>query len=667
MKKTILTLFVFSCLSIVAKAQNTWLKTFGCDKVEKIFQVETDDENSVYVAGRINADLKVADTVVKKTGSSTTYNYFLLKFDKEGQFVWVTTFVVGQSYDNITDIAIDKDHNVYVSLYEPSYYYKFNSKGIMLFEKRINAFNAKMGGIAIDDEGNTWVGCSVYDRTVKIDNLPLLDPGDNKAIMFLVKLDSSGLGKQIIPFASNSFTSQIAGIHVKDSFVYAIGNTDGDIVVGTDTFINCEMITAKFNTSGEYKWAKPIMGTEPLGFEHITDIAVSDNHQVVITGRYDDPIFVKNVTLPNPAERERMFLISYDKDGDLLWARNSTSYYTSGIEIQFTPDNTLAYIANYAFNFLYQGTGVGDGVSGKRYPILMEVDTMGQPLWAYTLGQSDWTYINGLAVDTEGNWYVGGDFTAKPTTVLDGKTITATNDGDLYLLKNFTVPKPTAQNKTFCGGAPTKELTATGVGLRWYTDSTLTSLVHQGDKLQVNATQTTTYYVVQKAGGAISQPLQVTATILPATQVSLQTTFPAITALPKTAKKYRWYADGVEMTGETSHTIIPTKSAKYHAVLVDTNDCDNYSDTINYTYTSVKELEDAISIYPNPASQQVEIKGLPTDDIENASIYTLDGKLIKQVAIRNNTIQTADIKNGVYLLSLQTATHRFMKKLVISH
>jgi len=536
MKRAIL----FTLLSVfyigTINAQNTWLKTFGGDNVEDIHIIETDDEGNIYVAGRVNADLHIADTVIKKIGSSSSsiYNYFLLKFNKQGQYVWAHNFRA-TVVDRVSGVAIDKNHNVYMSLYKPSYYYKYDSTGKQLFEKRINAFNGRIGSIAIDDEGYTWIGCSFNKGPFKLDNLPAIDP-KNKPIMFIAKLDSNGTGRFIKTFASNSVTSQISKIAVRDSFVYAIGNTQFDIVVGTDTLKDCDMMVAKFNTSGEYKWAKGITGSF-LGTEHVNAITVSKNHQVVITGSYGKPIFVENITLPNPVERDMLFLISYDKSGKLLWAKNSSTVNASGINIEFTPDNTIAVAALYAFNFAYGGINVGDGVSAKRYPAIMEVDTQGNPLWINSLGQVNWTYIRALDVDSEGNWFVGGKYTAEPNTTIDGKNIGSLGNGDLYLLKNFTVPKPVATNKTFCGSELNKQLTATGAGIRWYSDSALTNLVFVGDKFPITAT--TTYYVVQKAGGAISVPVKVVATILPATQVNIQTTFPVLTALPKTGKNYK--------------------------------------------------------------------------------------------------------------------------------
>lgn len=668
MKRTIL----FTLLSIfymsAATAQNTWLKTFGGDEVERVNQVETDDEGNVYVAGRTNADLKIGDTVIKKDGSSSTsiYNYFLIKFNKAGGFVWANLFRVA-STDKVSGLAIDDKHNVYLSLWKPSYYYKFDSTGKQLFEKRINGFNAKIGGIEIDDDGNTWIGCSIYDRTVKVDNLPTIDPGDNKAIMFLVKLDGDGKAILQVPFASNSFTSEIAGIEVRDSFVYAIGNTQADIVVGPDTLKICDMMVAKFTINGEYKWAKGITGTDPIGFEYVSDLAVSANHQVVITGGYGDPIFVENITLPNPAERDRMFLVSYDDKGNLQWARNSTSYNTGGVEIEFTPDNTLAFIASYAFNFTYGGINVGDGAFGKRAAVLMETDNLGNPLWINTLGQTDWNYGDALSVDNDGNWFLSGRYTADPTSNLDGKSLGALGGRDLYLLKNFTVPKPNVQSKKFCGGEPIKNIIAIGSGIRWYSDENLTDLVYKGDTLNVPATTTTSYYVVQKAGGAISEAVKVTATISPATQVTLQATFPVLTAMPQTGKSYRWYADGVLINGANLATYTPTKTGNYHAVLVDSNDCNNYSDTVNYTFTSVDEFEKNITLYPNPAASSITITGLPNEAVKSVSLFTIDGKQLKDFSSFNGTLFLGDIENGIYIINIETSKNQYIKKLVIQH
>jgi Secretion system C-terminal sorting domain len=73
-------------------------------------------------------------------------------------------------------------------------------------------------------------------------------------------------------------------------------------------------------------------------------------------------------------------------------------------------------------------------------------------------------------------------------------------------------------------------------------------------------------------------------------------------------------------------------------------------------------------IYPIPTTDKLFIKG--DDVLKNANyyIYTLDGKLIKQFDVKNetNVIETSELKAGCYLLRIVTSEYSVTKLFVVS-
>lgn len=80
--------------------------------------------------------------------------------------------------------------------------------------------------------------------------------------------------------------------------------------------------------------------------------------------------------------------------------------------------------------------------------------------------------------------------------------------------------------------------------------------------------------------------------------------------------------------------------------------------------SSVEEdiLENSVTLYPNPALNQVSIK--TTLIISNVSIYNLQGKLIQTST--NNTIDITAIKFGVYIIKITTEKGSISKQLIKS-
>ena len=71
----------------------------------------------------------------------------------------------------------------------------------------------------------------------------------------------------------------------------------------------------------------------------------------------------------------------------------------------------------------------------------------------------------------------------------------------------------------------------------------------------------------------------------------------------------------------------------------------------------------SISIYPNPAKNNITVSG---QDISKVEIYNLQGQLIKAVFINsNNSINTSDINSGTYYVKVISNRSETIKKLII--
>jgi hypothetical protein len=76
-----------------------------------------------------------------------------------------------------------------------------------------------------------------------------------------------------------------------------------------------------------------------------------------------------------------------------------------------------------------------------------------------------------------------------------------------------------------------------------------------------------------------------------------------------------------------------------------------------------------LSIYPNPATGLVNIELEEAGEaLENIKIFSIDGKLVKEINIVNNSTEQIDVSNlsrGFYLVELQTANTRYVEKLIL--
>jgi len=82
--------------------------------------------------------------------------------------------------------------------------------------------------------------------------------------------------------------------------------------------------------------------------------------------------------------------------------------------------------------------------------------------------------------------------------------------------------------------------------------------------------------------------------------------------------------------------------------------------------TSVSEfLLDATKIYPNPASDVVNIKS--HFEINNVKVYNFAGQIVADEAVSNTLYQlnTSELKSGLYLFQIETSEGAISKRIVI--
>ncbi len=102
------------------------------------------------------------------------------------------------------------------------------------------------------------------------------------------------------------------------------------------------------------------------------------------------------------------------------------------------------------------------------------------------------------------------------------------------------------------------------------------------------------------------------------------------------------------------------------------NDDTNGNSTPDYLENGValgvisNTLQNAISLYPNPTSSILFIDNASEESITSASVYTINGTLVKQV--KDNAIESvsvSDLQTGIYFVKLttsnQTLNYKFIK------
>jgi len=215
---------------------------------------------------------------------------------------------------------------------------------------------------------------------------------------------------------------------------YVIGKFFATAVFGSTTLTSygaMDIFVAKLDNKGEWQWAVNAGGG---GADAGSSIAVDELGNSYITGVFYDVAWFGNITLTSiggPADPD-VFVAKLDTNGTWQWAVRGGGYIGDagyGIAVD---DSGNSYVTGHFMYSAYFGTFHLTS-QGSADVFVAKLDTNGTWIWAVSGGGSQPDYVCDIAVDTNGNTYLTGDFESSAT--FGTETITSLGNADVFIAK----------------------------------------------------------------------------------------------------------------------------------------------------------------------------------------------------------------------------------------
>jgi len=286
----------------------------------------------------------------------------------------------------------------------------FAQNGDWLWAKQAGgASNDESYNIAVDANGNSYVTGN-FTGSATFGSTTLTSSGYND--IFVAKLDINGnwlWAKQ----AGGADYDEGKSIAVDaNGNCYITGSFRGSATFGTTTLTSSswdDIFVAKLDNNGNWLWVKQAGGWyyDDYGF----GIAVDANGNSYVTGSSDWDIFVAKL----------------DSNGYWFWTKQAGGTGTDmGFGIAVDANGNSYVTGNFTGSATFGTTTLTS--SGDYDIFVAQLDSFGNWLWAKKAGGTNYDWCNSIAVDTNGNSYVTGDFRGSATF---GSTI-LTSDSDNY-------------------------------------------------------------------------------------------------------------------------------------------------------------------------------------------------------------------------------------------
>jgi hypothetical protein len=288
--------------------------------------------------------------------------------------------------------------------------------------------------IAIDQNGNIFLAGNFNYMNINIDNTTIINHGGSD--MFLVKYDSlanviwaKSFGNSGTDYINDITLDLNGNIYMTGSFNYTINF--GSISLNSATG---KYFIVKFDTNGNALWAKNSGGFMPVTSNSID----TDNlGNVYVTGDFSSYTVTFDTITITSAYNGEMFIVKYDTNGNVLWAKSAGGFSTDigeAIDVdQF--GNVFVTGRSTSATMLFDTILLNN--YGYSDVFIAKYNTNGDILWAKNGNGNENDYAYGLATDTSGNAYITGSFYSIPFS-FDSVFISSydsTYDSDIFVVK----------------------------------------------------------------------------------------------------------------------------------------------------------------------------------------------------------------------------------------
>ncbi|MEM6347082.1 MAG: tail fiber domain-containing protein [Bacteroidota bacterium] len=394
--------------------------------------IEVDDSGNMYVGGQFSGTVAFGNTTLTATG---TFDAFVTKISRAGEVIWVL-HGSGPGLINLSDLAIDGTGNLFAAgdgtasfgtqAVSGTFVLKISSAGQVLWGTSAPVSFPR--GISVDGAGDCYLN-GRFSSTMDFGapTSPLTSAGGDDLYLAKFNGQSGAVIWAIRDGGSNNddpraIVTDLAGNSVVCGWMLN-GGTLGSVSLGPGSYV------AKYDASGQFLWAFPILGSPVLAY----DLSLDPLGNIHIGGRFVGSATFGSTVITASGTGIDGFVAKLDGAGTLQWA----FAYGGGTGEEFFDAISTDASGNSFISGYYTTSATFGSVSlpgsgpNNEDAFVLKIDPNGLVLWAQSTAGSGDAGGNDISTDAQGNAYVTGEFSG--TKVFgEGEALTSQGSEDMF-------------------------------------------------------------------------------------------------------------------------------------------------------------------------------------------------------------------------------------------
>lgn len=437
-------------MALGSKAQNMtleWSKVVGGDNdgIAYYQTMKTDEDGNIYLAGRNIGIVDLDPSEDTQYTGTVGQDCFIQKLDSNGNLLWANTFNNFPESNDITNIELDENNNIYIIGYivgiedvnpgngtfeigetgkQSMFVEKLDSNGNFLWAKTIDSSGSNGSAIALDSSGNIYITGKFHGETnFNPDGEAFVVDSDASSIysgqgdLFIQKMDQNGTFIWVKTIEDINEIATITIDSFNDIYLSGIFNETVDFDPNSEVFEltsngESDAFIQKLDTDGNLIWAKAVGGSQA---DFSLDITTDAEGNVYTTGYFHGTInFDPSTDLFELTAQERdIYIQKRNSTGDLLWAKSMGGSALDIGQGLYVNNSQEIYLTGYFSETadLDPSSTVYELTSQGSADIFIEkLDNNGNMLWVTSFGGDGFDYGDEISIDDTGKLYLSGKF-----------------------------------------------------------------------------------------------------------------------------------------------------------------------------------------------------------------------------------------------------------------
>ncbi len=390
-----------------------WAISLGSTGVDDVYEVTTDQFDNIYIAGNflgtIDADPSTDEFILSSNSGNS--DGLLLKLDKDGNFIWATSYGPG-GWNRAYTVLVNAENEVYViggftgqvDFDSGPDFHIVNSQG------QYDGFITKL-----DEDGNfLWMKDIGGPSSIIEVWSSALDPDGN--------IVSTGGYAGNIDFDPGPEVAELTSIGEHDAFAF------------------------KLDADGNYLWANSIGS---IGMDYSNHITTDQDGDIIMTGRFSETCDFDPTTSTDEITSNGQydaFVLKLNPQGERIWTKTIGGIRDELSYSILTDNEKNIYLTGFfehVVNFDQEGTGFNLHSGGNTDTYIYKINKDADLIWAKSFGGPDNVYGHAATFDIYGNIFVTGSFEEpsdvhpEPTAMFQLEPIGNT---DNYIIKLSPAP-----------------------------------------------------------------------------------------------------------------------------------------------------------------------------------------------------------------------------------